>query len=77
MNVSKGTICFLSSVGHYNIVYMSKDIAEFNCDCTVKTLPYLNPINGKYIAVSTKSKNIGIYEQESVDQTEIIVWIIK
>jgi hypothetical protein len=77
MKIKKDTQCILSVSGHYNILYMTKDVTEFNCDCEVKILSYLNPINSAYIAVSTKSKHIGKHENDSKDETDIIVWIMK
>lgn len=77
MIVKKGTQCFLSVEGYYNIVYISDDISEFNCDCHVQTLPYLNNIRPNYIAVRTRTKYIGLHEEGSSDPHDIIVWIHK
>ena len=77
MKVLKGTPCFLSIEGYYNIVYMTDDISEINCDCEVIPMPYLNGIRPDYRAIRTKSRNIGKYENESSDPHDIIVWIKK
>jgi hypothetical protein len=77
MKIIKGTPCFLSIAGYYNIVYMTDDIAEINCDCEVVPLSYLSPGKPDYVAVRTKSKNIGRYENESDDPHDIVVWIRK
>lgn len=75
MNISKGTKCILSNLGHYNFFYMSDKIVEFNCDCVVEPKPYVNTGASNYVAVQTLAKNIGVHEVESEDQDTIIVWI--
>lgn len=75
MQVIKGTKCFLSEYGHYNIAYMSDNISEFNTDCFVELKPFLNPKNKNYFAVQTEIKNIGVYEQNNQSSIPIIVWI--
>jgi hypothetical protein len=75
MEVVKGTKCFLSNLGYYNIVYMADDISEFNSDCVVEKLAYLNSAFPNYTAVRTKLKNVGKYENESEQEQDIIVWI--
>jgi len=77
MKVVKGTKCFLSNLGYYNIVYMADDISEFNSDCVVEKLAYLNSAFPNYTAVRTKTKNIGKYEEHSEQQQDIIVWILR
>ena len=75
MEVAKGTKCFLSKLGYYNIVYMSEEISEINNDCIVEKLAYLNSAFPNYTAVRTKTKNVGKYENESGQEQDIIVWI--
>jgi Cu2+-containing amine oxidase len=75
MEVAKGTKCFLSKLGYYNIVYMAEEISEINNDCIVEKLTYLNSAFPNYTAVRTKTKNVGIYENESGQERDIIVWI--
>lgn len=77
MKVEKGTPCFLSIEGHYNIIYMTEEISEINCNCEVEPLPFLNGINSNYIAIRTRTKYIGIHEEDSKDPHSIIVWIHK
>lgn len=75
MEVAKGTKCFLSKLGYYNIVYMAEEISEINNSCIVEKLAYLNPGQPNYTAVRTKLKNVGKYENESEQEQDIIVWI--
>lgn len=75
MQIRKGTKCFTSEYGHYNIVYMTDNISEFNTDCTVETKPYVNPKNKDFIAVLTSSRYIGTHEYDGANSIPIIVWI--
>ncbi len=77
MNVTKGTKCVLSKIGHYNFYYMSQHISEFNRDCVVIKRSFSGLENEDYFAVETQIKNIGLYEHESKDNEPIIVWIKK
>ena len=77
MEIKKGTKCILSNLGHYNFFYMSDKIVEFNRDCEVVVKPFINTGNTSYIAVQTRAKNIGIYEESSNDEDRVIVWISK
>lgn len=75
MKILKNTKCLLSELGHYNVYYMSKNVAEFNVDCEVEVKPYINGENRNFIAIQTESKNIGLLEESSNDLNSIIVWI--
>ena len=77
MEIKKGTKSFLSNLGHYIFFYMSDKIVEFNRDCEVEVKPFINTGNTSYIAVQTRAKNIGIYEESSNDEDRVIVWISK
>jgi hypothetical protein len=75
MQVSKGTKCVLSEVGHYGFYYMSKNVSQFNTDCAVETKPYINGENRNFIAVKTEAKYIGVLETASESTIPIIVWV--
>ena len=75
MKINKGTSCFLSETGHYNIFYMSDKISHFNQDCIVEIKPFTNIKNRKYIAVQTELKNVGVDQLNTDPTLSIIVWI--
>ena len=70
--IKKGTLCFMSEIGHYNFRYPDKEKSiRFIADSDVNVLPYIG--GGNFIAIETDTKFLDVDTQNTSHKA--VVWV--
>jgi len=70
--IKKGTMCFMSEIGHYNFRYPDKEKSRrFITDSDVNILAYIG--GGNFVAIETDVKFLDIDSQNNIHRA--VVWV--